>query len=224
MCYNKTRMGARNMKRFLTTLIVVTSGAALSACSFMPGKKHENHGPPQIIYSPAGDPLNGGPLGRPTCPEAMKSWFMRADANHDNVVTIDEFLADAKTQFQRMDIDKNGYLVSEELERFRMAYRDEPANDKPAAADGNEQSSGGEHHGKRHGGDGENASGRGGNTGSVIDPVMSADVNLDYKVSPDEFISYERKSFKSLNAANDGKLTLAEVAKSQCGTEAHEEH
>jgi len=223
MWYNKRRMGVRNMKRLLTTLMVLTSGAALSACSSMPGKKHEGHESLQIIYSPAGDPLNGGPLGHPACPAAMKNWFTRADVNHDNAVTIDEFLGDAKTQFQRMDIDKNGYLVSEELERFRMTYRDEPANEHHDNGD-SDQSSGGGHHGKKHGGEDENAASHGSNTGSVIDPVMSADVNLDYKVSLDEFISYEKNTFKKLNAANDGKLTLVEVTKALCEGQAHDEH
>lgn len=199
------------MKRLVTTLMILPCAVALSGCDAVQGKKHE-HGPAQIIYSPMGDPLNGGPLGHPTCDAAMKNWFTRADANHDNVVTLDEFTADAKTQFQRMDVDKNGYLVSEELERFRMAYRDATANDKPEAE---------EHRGRKRGGD---EGGHGGNTSSVIDPVMSADANLDFKVSLDEFVSYEQKSFKTMNAANDGKLTLAEVTKALCTGEGHEEH
>ncbi len=115
------------MNRFL----IIAAIFVLSACAEQHDKKQGDHGPTHIIYSPTGDPLNGGPLGRPACPDALKKWFERADANHDGAVTLDEFLNDAKAQFQRMDIDKNGYLVSEELERFRIAYRDYPAGEKP---------------------------------------------------------------------------------------------
>jgi len=186
--------------------------AALSACETEHDKKHADRGPLQIIYSPTGDPLNGGPLGRPACPEAMKHWFARVDTKHDGAITLDEFLADAKTQFQRMDIDKNGYLVSEEVERFRMAYREEPVGEKSG-----EQSSGG-HHGKEHGGN------EGGSNASVIDPVMSADTNLDFKVTPEEFMAYSEKTFKSLDTDHKGKLSLPEVTTGMCGDQSHEKH
>jgi Ca2+-binding EF-hand superfamily protein len=196
------------MNRLLTAFIVFSSLAALSACASFEGKKHADRGPVQIIYSPTGDPLNGGPLGRPTCPEAMKRWFGRVDARHDGAITLDEFLADARTQFQRMDTDKNGYLVSEEVERFRLAYRDEPAREKSGGKsvtpDDNKES---------------------GHSGSVIDPVMSADTNLDFKVTPEEFAAYSEKVFKNLDADHNGKLSLTEVTTGMCGADqSHEKH
>ena|ERR1035437_6241235 len=194
------------MKQFVLIFIVLGSFAALTACAAH-DKKHAG-GPTQIIYSPTGDPLNGGPLGRPTCPDAMKRWFERVDANHDGAITLDEFLNDAKIQFQRMDIDKNGYLVSEEVERFRMTYRDYPAESKE------ETTSPPKSHGKERGSSRENSSGA---TGSVIDPVMSADINLDYRVTPDEFLAYSQKTFKSLDTDHNGTLSQAEVA-GLCGS------
>lgn len=186
------------------TIVALISLAVLAACSALPEKNQPEHGPIQILYSPTGDPLNGGPLGRPTCAEAMKHWFDRVDKNHNSAVTLDEFLNDAKAQLQRMDIDRNGYLVSEELERFRMAYRDFPAEKKA------------DH--------GENSSSGAGGISSVIDPVMSADTNLDYKVMPDEFLSYSRKTFANLDAAHNSQLSLAEVTAVMCGVQGHDEH
>ena len=146
----------------------------------------------------------------------MKRWFDRADANHDGAVTLDEFINDAKTQFQRMDIDKNDYLVSEEVERFRMTYRDYQTGNKPAD-DKEDQQSPPDHHGKDHTGGSE------GSEGSVIDPVMSADANLDYKVTLDEFTAYSQRTFKSLDADHNATLNLGEVT-AICGDQGHEKH
>ena len=196
-------------------LLIIFAVFALAACASSQNKKQAEHaGLTRILYSPTGDPLNGGPLGHPACPEAVKHWFDRVDANHDGTITLDEFINDSKIQFQRMDIDKNGYLVSEELERFRMPYRNESAEEKPpASSDGQEgQQLSGRHHGSGNGS--ENSSGG----SNVIDPVMSADANLDYKVTPDEFIAYSRKVFTNLDADHKGKLSPAEVTTALCGS------
>ena len=80
--------------------------AALSGCS---SDSHKHHGAGQdaalsrMLYSPNGEPLNGGKLGRPTCQEAMSHWFDRVDTNHDGGINREEFMADAQTQFRRMD-------------------------------------------------------------------------------------------------------------------------
>ena len=202
------------MSRFLIIFTVLAGVSVLSACADLHKKKHNaSLGPAQIIYSPTGDPLNGGPLGRPTCTESIKRWFARVDANHDGVITLDEFLNDARTQFQRMDIDKNGYLVSEEVERFRMAYRDFPGGEKstvPAEEKEGEHASGG-HHGRSHGGEGGGNSPGESDSSSVIDPVMSADTDLDYKVTREEFIAYSQKTFRGVDADHNGALNLAEA-------------
>ncbi len=67
--------------------------------------------------------------------------------------------------------------------------------------------------------------GREGNGGSVIDPVMSADTNLDYKVTPDEFIAYSRNKFKELDTDHTGKLSLLKVTAVMCGADqGHDKH
>ena len=208
------------MNRFLIIFTVLACVSALSACADLHEKKHNaSLGPAQIIYSPTGDPLNGGPLGRPVCAEAMKCWFTRVDVNHDGAITLDEFLNDARAQFQRMDIDKNGYLVSEEVERFRMAYRVFSGGERSAASAEEKEGerASGERHSRGRGDESAgNSPGEAGGGSSVIDPVMSADTDLDYKVTPEEFTAYSQRTFRSLDADHNGTLNPAEAA-AACG-------
>ena len=170
-----------------------------------------------MLYSPNGEPLNGGPLGRPTCQEAMSRWFERVDANHDGAISRDEFLADAHTQFGRMDLDKNGYLVSEELERFRQPYRQQDSSEETPA--GQKANAGQSQEGRHRGGGSRGGHGNGGVSseqnnqprGDTSDPVMSADTNLDFKVTPDEFTAHARKTFIELDGNHDGVLSREEV-------------
>jgi hypothetical protein len=76
-----------------------------------------------ILYSPNGEPLSGGPLGQPSCKLAMEYWLDRADSNHDGRLDRNEFLADARAQFARQDLDHLGYLTTDVLERYRESYR-----------------------------------------------------------------------------------------------------
>jgi Ca2+-binding EF-hand superfamily protein len=161
-----------------------------------------------MLYSPNGEPLNGGPLGRPTCAEALSRWFDRVDTNHDNKLSHEEFMTDAVVQFSRMDIDKNGYLVSEELERYRAPYRQDLTTTASAspASDADNQS-----HKGRHGKSGEShpeTSQR-----DAADPVLSADTNNDFKVTPQEFMTQAEKIFTALDTEHEGFVTREEVMK-----------
>ena len=169
-----------------------------------------------MLFSPNGEPLNGGPLGRPTCKAALTRWFERVDGNHDGVLGHAEFMDDAAAQFARMDIDGNGYLVSEELDRYRLPYRQEGPvmrHVRDPAADGEE----GEvrhHRARPQGSDGAGGQGRGGGgSAEVADPVMSADLNNDFKVTPGEFTFQAERIYRTLDAAHDGRVTLEAVLK-----------
>ena len=62
--------------------------------------------PTEPIFSPAGEPLNGGPLGYPTCMQAVANWFARTDARHDGAIDRDAFLGtDCRFQIRRHPAD-----------------------------------------------------------------------------------------------------------------------
>jgi hypothetical protein len=209
-----------NLKMFI--LILVGAGM-VSACASSRDGSHKNHqNSVRILYSPNGEPLNGGPLGRPACQDAMNHWFDRVNVSHTGAISRDEFLADARQQFQRMDIDKNGYLVPEELDRFRRPYRQSSGADVSVTATDDDQasqptpSSYGAHRHRRgsmgggaNAGNGAGASGQ--DNGAVVDPVMSADTNLDNRVTLSEFMFYAQKTFPALDSDHNGSLSSSEI-------------
>jgi hypothetical protein len=158
------------------------------------------------LYSPNGEPLNGGVLGLPSCEDALSHWFDRTDMNHDGMISREEFMADAQAQFHHMDIDGRGYLVSEALERFRRPYHqddnvkethDEPRDDRKDTR-----------HENRRLKPQKEANGGFEDEG---DPVMSADTNLDFQVTEDEFKIHAQKIFVELDHSHAGQLSRADV-------------
>jgi hypothetical protein len=174
-------------------------------------------GPPlYMIYSPNGEPLNGGPLGKPSCEQALSRWFSALSAGHNGRIPETVFLSDAQAQFQKMDIDHNGYLVSEELDRYRAPYRQQPA----MMISGESDDSGSKHKKGRHGSDSKTLQADLSYTSS--DPVMSADTNLDFHVTPDEFMQQAQRTFRKLDIHHDGALSLPEVTE-HCNAKEDEE-
>ncbi len=193
-------------------MLALTAGLA-AGCAGRDSTAPDPLAPPAgMIYSPNGEPLNGGPLGKPTCREAMARWFDRVDSGHQGAIGREAFLADARAQFQRMDIDGNGYLVPEELERYRLPYRQpQPAPRRSASEDrSGEQSEGlfgGHHH---HAADPTET--RGGNhSDAQPDPVMAADTQMTFKVTLNAFLTQAATTFAKLDTRHRGVLDQADI-------------
>jgi len=184
---------------------VLALAVLLIGCSEYDKKKHaaEQTTPRYMIYSPNAEPLNGGLLGKPSCQQAVESWFNRVSAGSGHI-TKEAFLRDSRVQFNRMDIDHNGYIVSEELDRFREPYRQQPAPHKEEKQDTK----------NKHSNDKSkdaNDTNQPDLSFTTADPVMSADSNLDFKVTPEEFFKQAENVFAKLDANHDGLLDRAEV-------------
>lgn len=137
-----------HLREALEAVLIVAALAGLAACAgsgrsgpgLGPGDRPDHpdrmgQAAAPLLYSPNGEPLTGGPLGQPSCQLALDYWFDRADANHDGHLDRDEFTADARTQFARMDADKLGHLTSDVLERQREPYRQSGRNIQSSGAD-----------------------------------------------------------------------------------------
>jgi hypothetical protein len=165
--------------------------------------------PQGIVYSPNGEPLTGGPLGHRPCAQVMDGWFDRLDIGHQGRVTHDQFLADAEAQFVRMDLDHDGYITPEELARFRAPYTDNrqamvpPSDERPDGGGDAAES----RRGRRQEGPSQPSRGTGHASLTQADPVMSADTDLDFRVSHQEFLAQAEAIFKRLDSDHQGTIT-----------------
>lgn len=198
-----------------TLLISCAASVALAACGQFGHGEHRPDAKPRqasaLLFSPNGEPLTSGPRDSLPCAEAMTQWLGRIDANHDGVVDRREFLDDARTQFERMDLDHDGFITADELSTFRAPYMDKtPALREPreARSDSDQDSP------RRPRQDGAAPSSPGPRSLSSrqvngADPVMSADTNLDFKVSRDEFLKQASDIFDHLEHDQNGGLGSA---------------
>jgi len=194
--------------------LLLCAALLLAACGGGAAARHR-----AILYSPNGEPLSGGALGQPSCREAMARWFDRVDADRDGTIDHGEFIADARRQFAAMDRDKDGFVTPAELEAYRAPYR--AGQEKEAKAEAEEE----DERPRRplFGGFGLDAlTGRSREARDLAadrpDPVMSADVNLRFKVSLAEFLAQAERRFSSLAKAGGGRVTRA-AALASCNEE-----
>ena len=212
--------------RLRERIIVVTAVsllcALLVACGDADQETSKRIAAARIIYSPNGEPLSGGPLGHPTCEEALARWFDRLDPDRRGTIDLDQYLADARRQFTAMDLDKQGAITAVELTRYRAPYN--LASMPETAASATESPSpaprfgpGGHRPGQSATGPRASASGdpRGRSSDDEPDPVMAADVTLQFKVTLPDFLAYSDRKFVELNAKRDGRLAKTEVL-AQC--------
>jgi len=185
------------MRRGLFTALALT--LLLTSCSS--SKKFPE--PVLPIYSPNGEPLNGGALGLPKCQEALSQWFDRMDIAHRDGIDRNQFLADARVQFDRMDLDHDGVITPSELTTFRLAYA-LPEPTRPHLGD-----NGGERSRERP------QPRTAPHSQEPSDPVMSADTGLHFRVTRDEFMTQAGEIFAKLDTKHDG-LVRRDAVLSRC--------
>ena len=181
--------------------------ALLAACAGAPDRS--DHGQPpeggpaslSVVNSP-----NGEILGRAVCADALAAWFVRTDANHDGKVSKDEFMADSRAQFARMDTDGDSFVTPAEIQAMRHPFQLARNAERPDRRDGPGGNGPG---GGQEGGD--PGSGRRGGSERALDSVMAADTNLDFRVTAAEFEQRGEEEFARLDRDGDHRLSLEEV-------------
>jgi hypothetical protein len=192
------------MRFGFVAIAAMASLFAMAACSSHGGRAARA----RPVFSPNGEILSTGGKDAPKCPEALGAWWDRITAAHGGVFTREALVADANTQFDAMDLDHDGFITPSELSDYRAAL-DEDSYDviPPGQPTADTQMH------ERHRGD----------TyvqpkvratqipADVVDPVMSADKSLSFKVSRDDFIAQANEIFTDLDKDHDGKLSKDEL-------------
>lgn len=190
-----------NIRAAGVTVLAIVSVLAVSGCNR-----------PRLAYS-AGPPVavSGEPLlfvSGESCSEAQGQWFNRADANRDGVVDLAEAKADAARFFAAVDADRNGFVTPVELTEYRVKtyppeYRRAISNPMPPTS--------------------PPATTPGGTeipdpelrrfllTPVTTDLVMSADTDLDFRVTLPEIQAKLAERGAKLDGNGDGALSLSEI-------------
>lgn len=188
-------------------LILATAMAgllAMAACSSQGGPALRA----RPIFSPNGELLSVGGKGAPPCPDVMGKWWDTIAAAHGGKLDKAIFMADADTQFAAMDLDHDGFITPSELSDYRVEM-DPPYEVPPPGAPIREAGPQ-----PRRGMRGDSIAGPPRSIqipADVVDPVMSADKSLSFKVSKEDFTAQVHEVFAELDKNHDGLLSRDEV-------------
>lgn len=196
---------------------VISLAALLAGCA---GGAMSPEGPfapppppvPGLFVSPFGETFTAE-VGQPW---PVADWFLGADENLDGVLTLEEFSADGRRWFARLDTDRDGRLNQAELLAYEQSLRDVGSGIRAAGPGAPPpQARAGSRMGRNPGRAGPPRYGIVAEAGffNLPQPVKSADVNIDQRVTPEEWANATQRWFLSLDGDRDGKLTLATLPK-----------
>jgi len=179
------------------------------------------------------------PMGEPFRPETrdvtgLALWFTEADRDHDGKLTLAEMTADAERFFAILDVNHDGEIDPDEIQRYETVVAPEISGGPRFAMGGFDPSPGEAgsdagtsdtrlHHGGRsrpRGGGGgffrgnDNDDHRGAARFGLLDlpePVTAADTNFNRGVSLDEFRQAAGQRFLALDLDHHGYLTLPDL-------------
>lgn len=183
---------------------------------------------PQLFISPIGEPFR--PRGDRDDP--VKRWFDQADRDHDGRLTTGEMMLDANRFFARLDQDRSGELLPDEVHAYedeapeirlyqrrrepdaevgRKAREEERAERRTAA--------------KRRPGipayDGAMGAGRYAFL-NIPHPVVAADSDVNRAISAAEFRSAAAQRFRDLDTGQAKALLLSSLPATPAQTAANE--
>lgn len=183
---------------------------------------------PQLFVSPVGEPFR--PKGNADDP--VKRWFDQADRDHDGKLTIGEMMLDADRFFARLDQDRSGELLPDEVHayedevpeiRLYQRRRDPDAEGDRKARE--EQRAERRQAAKRRPGipayDGAMGAGRYAFL-NIPHPVVAADSDVNRAISAAEFRAAAAERFRELDTGQAKALLFASLPKTPAQIAANE--
>lgn len=172
---------------------------------------------PRPVFSPNGEIVSSGGPGAASCNEALGEWWDGIAAAHQGRLDKASFIEDAERQFAAMDLDHDGFITPYELSEYRAGLDEQagppvlPPGVTPPAVYVPPPSAPlpGDRRGRSQIAD----SGFGTRPRStslppdLVDPVMSADRSLSFKVSHSDFIDQANDIFASFDKNRQGVIT-----------------
>lgn len=196
-------------------LLVATAALAALLAAAAPAEARRDVA--NIFFSPSGEPFRGGDKDD----YAVALWFAKADANHDGVVSKEEFRADAMRFFAVVDLNKDGKVDAAEIKNYEEKLAPEVlarSFDSPET-DGKKGPVDVQPHGDTRLGnlksttdEGQNRQGAG--YFSFLDepePLTAADMDFNNKVSREEWTAAANRRFGRLDPEGTGGLKLKDL-------------
>jgi hypothetical protein len=184
---------------------VLIAGLALGAAALAAPKEAR----PTLFLSPAGEPFHAD-AGKPY---PVSVWFAQADTDHDGKLTRDEFRADFTRFFKFLDQNHDGVIDGVELQRYEQQVAPEvlPRLAQVQGGFPGERGKPGEKRlaeppRKRGGPDLDGAPAY--SLLNVSEPVASADIAFDGRITLVEFQQTADRRFDALDKDKTGYLTL----------------
>jgi hypothetical protein len=175
------------------------------------------------------------PMGEPFRPhdaadDTLADWFRQADRNHDGVLTPDEMQADADRFFATLDTNHDGQIDPDELAHYEYEIAPDiqvmsktmrvPGQPAPKVKESDSDDNPAHRRGRwRQGGEVEASLGLGGalqgaarySLLNIPEPVAAADTDFNRAITLEEFRAAAIARFQLLDAAHQGRLTLAQL-------------
>jgi len=190
------------MRKVLSSFVL----AAAAGSNAAPAQPPPPPAGPQIVVfiSPMGEPFRRSQgQGEP-----VERWFTGADTDHDGALSVTEFQADAARFFGTLDVNHDGEIAPDEINRYETEIAPEVQTGMRMATFGTR-----ERDRRLQTRRGEGPFGMGSQALLAIpEPVVSADSDFNRGISPAEFRHTAGQRFLLVDRNHDGRISHDELS------------